>query len=92
MNRTQQEVALKNQNIHALNDSANSAYAFVTAETSGMRNLASEKYDNSLSGSIPEEMGLKEPGKAKEVTRMVIVALTVVTAAFLLIKYKIIKI
>ncbi|WP_282783111.1 hypothetical protein [Phaeodactylibacter xiamenensis] len=92
MNRTQQEVALKNQHLDALNQSTNNAYVYWTPGTSSMERLASEKMENSTSGPVPDDLSKDDKAEQKQNWKMAAIAVGIAIAVIVLIKYKIIKI
>lgn len=92
MNREQQEVALKNNNLETLNQSSNSAYVYWTPGVLSMERLASEKIVNSTSGPVPKDMAKDDKAEQKQYWKMAAITMGIAIVAIALIKYKIIKI
>lgn len=93
MDRLQQEVALKNQHLDALNNNSNSAYAYQSGSTAGDdRLIAQAKLDNSISGPVPNTLAKDERAESKQNWKIAGIAIGVTLIGILLIKFKIIKI
>lgn len=93
MDRLQQEVALKNQHLDALNNNSNSAYAYQSGgTTSDDRLIAQAKLGNSISGPVPDTLTKDERAENKQNWKIAGIAIGITLIGILLIKFKIIKI
>ena len=93
MDRLQQEVALKNQHLDALNNNSNSAYAYQSGGTAtDDRLIAQAKLDNTVSGPVPDTLAKDERAENKQNWKVAGIAIGITLIGILLIKFKIIKI
>jgi hypothetical protein len=93
MDRLQQEVALKNQYIDALNNNSNNAYAYQSGlPTDDGRKIAQEKSDNTAPSPVPEPMTKDEQAEKKQTWKTIGIVVGILALAYALWKFKIIKI
>lgn len=93
MDRLQQEVALKNQHLDALNNNSNSAYAYQSGgTTTDDRLIAQAKLDSSISGPLPNTLAKDERAEKKQTWKTIGIVVGILALAYALWKFKIIKI
>ena len=94
MNRTDQEIAVKNRFLGRLNRDSAKVYRYISQATPTPDVLASEKYRKSISGEMPNAMLIdeKQPWTKRDWALTLGVASACLLIFYLLLKYKVITI
>lgn len=94
MNRTDQEIAVKNRFLGRLNRDSAKVYRYTSQATPSLDIVASEKYRQSMSGEVPSGMMAadRQPWTKRDWALTLGVASACLLIFYLLLKYKVITI